>query len=254
MDGIVTMQRIIVSNAKGGSGKSTIATNLASHLARNKKVSLFDYDPQGSSMHWLRLRDKERSLIHSVAAHRKSMNAVATEAFQLRVPANTDHVICDTPAAMNKQDLAQLVQNADVILIPVCPSPIDIHVATRFIGDLLIIGKARAHNVSIGVIANRVRTNTIMYKKLVQFLKSLSIPFVAAFRDTQHYHRAAEVGAGVNELPGFSRFRDDTQWEALVRWLDDAPVAPELLARASAQMLSYRDAAEGKALWKRLRS
>ena len=59
-------------------------------------------------MHWLRLRDEERPLIHSVAAHRQSMNAVATEAFQLRVPANTDHVICDTPAAMNKQDLAQL--------------------------------------------------------------------------------------------------------------------------------------------------
>ena len=55
-------------------------------------------------MHWLRLRDEERPLIHSVAAHRKSMNAVATEAFQLRVPANTDHVICDTPAAMNKHD------------------------------------------------------------------------------------------------------------------------------------------------------
>ncbi|MDH3452708.1 MAG: hypothetical protein OEN20_09820, partial [Gammaproteobacteria bacterium] len=112
----------------------------------------------------------------------------------------------------------------------------------------------RAYNVSIGVIANRVRTNTIMYRKLVQFLKSLSIPFVAAFRDTQHYYRAAEVGAGVNELPGFSRLRDDQQWEALVNWLDDAPIAPENLERASAQMLSYRDAAEGKALWKRLRS
>ncbi len=155
---------------------------------------------------------------------------------------------------MNKQDLAQLVQNADVILIPVCPSPIDIHVATRFIGDLLIIGKARAHNVSIGVLANRVKTNTIMYRKLTQFLKSLSIPFVAAFRDTQHYNHAAEQGLGVNELPGASRFRDDNQWQTLVSWLQEAPVAPEQLSRASAQMLSYRDAAEGKALWKRLRN
>jgi len=235
------MQRIIVSNVKGGSGKSTIATNLAAHLARDRKVLLFDYDPQGSSRHWLRLRDEERPLIHSVAAHRKSINAVATEAIQRRVPANTDHVICDTPAAMDMQDLSKLVQNANVILIPVCPSPIDIHAAARFIGDLLIIGKARAYNVRLGVIANRVRTNTIMYKKLVRFLKSLSIPFVAAFRDTQHYHRAAEVGVGVNELPGFSRFRDDHQWEALVSWLDDAPIAPENVTRPSAQVLMQLD-------------
>ena len=155
---------------------------------------------------------------------------------------------------MDMQELSQLVQKANVILIPVCPSPIDIHAAARFIGDLLIIGKARAHNVRIGVIANRVRTNTIMYKKLVQFVKSLSIPFVAAYRDSQYYHRAAEIGAGVSELPGLPRYRDDQQWEALARWLDDAPIAPENLERASAQMLSYRDAAEGKALWKRLRT
>ena len=248
------MQRIIISNAKGGSGKSTIATNLAAYLAREKKISLFDYDPQGSSMHWLRLRDGNRDPIHSVAAHRKSMNAVATEAFQLRVPANTDHVICDTPAAMNKQDLSRLVQNADVILIPVCPSPIDIHVATRFIGDLLIIGKARAYNVSIGIVANRVRTNTITYRKLMQFLNSLSIPFVATFRDSQHYHRAAENGVGIGELPGLPGQHDWHQWQKLISWLEEAPVAPENLARASVQMLSYRDAAEGKALWKRLRA
>ena len=44
------MQRIIVTNAKGGCGKSTIATNLAACLAKVGNVSLFDYDPQASSI------------------------------------------------------------------------------------------------------------------------------------------------------------------------------------------------------------
>ena len=51
------MRNILVMNSKGGSGKTTIATNLASYLASiNKKVVLMDFDPQSSSMAWLKAR------------------------------------------------------------------------------------------------------------------------------------------------------------------------------------------------------
>ena len=51
------MQRIVVLNPKGGSGKTTIAINLASYLAsRGHTPVLMDYDPQGSSVRWVRKR------------------------------------------------------------------------------------------------------------------------------------------------------------------------------------------------------
>jgi chromosome partitioning protein len=63
------MRSIMVLNAKGGSGKSTIATNLAGcYAAQGGKVLLADYDPQESSLDWLRARPKGRPLIWGVAA------------------------------------------------------------------------------------------------------------------------------------------------------------------------------------------
>ena len=51
----VTMKRIVVLNPKGGSGKTTIAINLAGYFAwRQQKPVLMDFDPQGSSVRWVK--------------------------------------------------------------------------------------------------------------------------------------------------------------------------------------------------------
>lgn len=51
------MLTILVINSKGGSGKTTLTTNLASYYASKKcRTAIMDYDPQGSSLHWLRAR------------------------------------------------------------------------------------------------------------------------------------------------------------------------------------------------------
>ena len=63
------MRTIMVMNSKGGSGKSTVATNLASYFAtKDKKVVLLDFDPQGSSMAWLAARPPGRAPIRGIAA------------------------------------------------------------------------------------------------------------------------------------------------------------------------------------------
>ena len=63
------MRHIMVLNAKGGCGKSTIATNLASYYAtQDKKVALADYDPQRSSLDWLAKRPADRPVIEGVEA------------------------------------------------------------------------------------------------------------------------------------------------------------------------------------------
>ena len=245
------MQRIIVTNAKGGCGKSTIATNLAARLSNAGTVSLFDYDAQASSMHWLKLRGERHTTIHGVAAHRQPANGV-TRTFQLRTPPNTRYLVMDTPAGTGGTDLAQLVQHSDAVIIPVLPSPIDIHAAAHFVRDLLIVGKARSYNVRIGVVANRVRKNTIMYQALRQFLRSLNITFITALRDTQNYAKASHQGVGIHELKSSTAYLDCRQWEPLLQWLNDAP-SDFLPARAASEpVIGYRDAVTGKAQWKKI--
>ena len=219
------MQRIVVTNAKGGCGKSTIATNLAAYFASQQQpTALFDYDPQGSSIQWLKLRGPQYASIHGVDAHRKPANGM-TRSFQLRIPEGTRNVITDTPAGMGGPELAHLVQQADALIIPVLPSPIDIHAATHFISDLLLIGKARSYNVKIGVIANRVRANTVMYQALQRFLNTLNITFITSLRDTQNYTKAAQVGIGIHELSAPSVDKDLHQWESLLKWLEPEPAS-----------------------------
>ncbi len=214
------IRRVLVVNAKGGCGKTTIATNLASYYAAHERhAALLDYDPQGSSIQWLASRSEERFPIHGVAAFRKPTTGM-TRTWQLRLPAETERLILDAPAGIHGMPLIDLVREADTIIIPVLPSPIDIHAASHFIKDLLLVAKVRARAIRVGVVANRVRKNTKVYYSLQRFLDSLNIPFVAYLRDTQNYVQSSEQGLGVSEWEAHMVRHDRSQWDKLVRWID----------------------------------
>jgi chromosome partitioning protein len=216
------MQRIVVLNPKGGSGKTTIAINLASYLAsRGHTPVLMDFDPQGSSLRWVKKRKPAQPTIHVIAAFEKDLRI--TRAFQLRVPDVTTHVIVDTPAALEPRQLPEMTRDADKIIVPVLPSDIDIHACSRCIGDLLLVAKIRRDSGRLGVIANRIRRNTLTYQALIRFLHTLSIPIVATLRDSQNYVRAAELGLGIHEMKSYVAQADLEQWVPLVEWLDTAP-------------------------------
>src|SRR6185369_1460309 len=120
------MKRIIVLNAKGGCGKTTLATNLASGYAiRGFKTALIDYDPQGSSMQWLRARPPGLPLIHGIAIHDASRVPLAG-AWQLKVPRDTQRVVVDTPAGLRAMDLTGRLNGEDLLVVPIQPSAIDI--------------------------------------------------------------------------------------------------------------------------------
>ena len=197
----MSLQRILVTNAKGGCGKTTIATNIASHYAgQGKTVRLFDHDSQGSSLAWLKKRPDDANLIHGVDASKNADHRL-TRSWQLRVPPDTDVAVIDSPAGTDIFDLSHLFLHNDSVLIPVLPSPIDIHATAHFIKELLTIGKARRKMIRLAVVANRVRRNTVMYHSLERFLFSLNIPFISSLRDTQFYTKAIELGVGVQEVP-----------------------------------------------------
>jgi chromosome partitioning protein len=213
------VQRIVVLNPKGGSGKTTIATNLAAYYAvHGRRTALMDCDPQGSSGRWLAKRAAPLPAIHGIAAYEKSLRV--TRSFLLRAPPGTERVIVDTPAAIPPQLLPEFVREADAILVPVLPSDIDIHACSKCIADLLLVARVPRSANLIGVIANRTRRNTLALDMLLRFLVTLNIPVVTMLRDSHNYLRAAEGGLGVHEMKHYLVRSDLETWQPVVDWLE----------------------------------
>ena len=229
------MLRIVVIHRKGGCGKTTVSTNLASFYAsKGMNTALFDYDPQGSSMRWLRLRGDEQAGIYGVVAHQSAARAV-TMSWHMRLPAETERLVVDTPPGLKGPDLVEQLKGADCILIPVLPSPIDIYATADFIRDLLLDAKIRAHRTRIGIIANRTKKNTRAFQALQRFLNTLSIPVVARLRDTQNYVRATEEGIGIHELKNQPIYVDKMHWLSIFDWIEQTPDTDPLAAEPSDQ-------------------
>lgn len=213
------MRTIMVMNAKGGCGKSTLATSIAAYFATHWEgvVALADYDPQTSSLDWLAKRPPERDPIVGVDA---------TEEGLTHLPRNTDYLIIDPPARAHGAELTQLVRHAETIVVPVLPSPIDINAAAKFIQELLEVGKVERREVKLAVVANRVRENLLVFEELEKFLDGLKVPFIATFRDAQNYIRAYSRGLGIHELPPYLAEQDWKQWKPLVEWLESRKSVP----------------------------
>jgi chromosome partitioning protein len=213
------MQRIVVLNPKGGSGKTTLAINLAAYFAtRGDSILLIDRDPQGSATRWLRKRKAPQPEIKGIAAFERDSRT--TLSWQMRVPEGTTKVVVDSPAAVEGRALPELTRDAHKIIVPVLPSDIDIHAASRCIADLLLVAKIKRAENRIGVIANRVRKNTLMFQSLMRFLEKLEIPVIATIRDSQNYVRAAEQGVGIHEMKPYLVKEDLGQWEKVLAWLE----------------------------------
>jgi chromosome partitioning protein len=221
------MQKIVLLNPKGGSGKTTLAINLASYFAvQGMQPTLMDMDPQGSSMRWLSKRTKEQPCIHGIGGLVRDTRVTRT--FALRIPQESQRVIVDTAAATEAQRLPELTRDAAAVLVPVLPSDIDIHAATKCIADLLLVAKIRRVDQRIGVIANRVKKNTVMYRSLMKFLATLDIPVIATLRDSQAYVRGADQGVGLFEMKPYLVQADLEQWLPLTGWLAQRTYEPRV--------------------------
>jgi chromosome partitioning protein len=217
------MRRILVINSKGGCGKTTVATNLASYYAgRGRRTALFDYDPQGSSRRWLQLRSRSERGIFGVSAW-SAGQAGGTRTWQLRVPPETQCIVMDTPAALNLREFGRQVPEADVVLIPVTPSAIDMFATANFIRDLLLVSSIRVNRARIAIIPNRVKANTLSLSGLERFLGTLNITVLSQLRDTQKYVTAAEQGLAIHEVRGSQDERDSEAWDRIFEWLEPAP-------------------------------
>ena len=205
------MRHIMVMNAKGGCGKSTLATNIASYFAvEGYTVALADYDPQRTSLDWLERRPDDRPEIVGLAGFKDGLK---------KAPRNADFVIIDAPARSHGSELNNLVRHAETIVVPVLPSTIDMMASDRFIAELKSVGKVERKQAKIGVVANRVREYTLIFEELDDYLIRAKVPYLAALREAQNYVRAYTRGLGIFELPEYLAWPEWEQWEPLTQWL-----------------------------------
>jgi chromosome partitioning protein len=212
------MRHIMVMNAKGGCGKSTLATNIAAWLAdEGYATALADYDPQQSSLDWLARRPENRPEIAGVAGFEDGLK---------HAPRSADFIVIDAPARSHGTELTSLVRHAETIVVPVLPSTIDMQASDRFIKELKAVGKVERKEVKIGVVANRVREGTLIFEELDEYLAGARVPYLTVLREAQNYVRAYTRGLGVFELPEYLAWPDWEQWEPLTKWLRSARSTP----------------------------
>lgn len=218
------MRSILILNAKGGSGKTTVATNLAGYYAaEGARVALADFDPQGSSTDWLAERPDTAARIHGVEAHKRG----------LRVPRSTDVVIMDAPSRTHDESLAALLKRAQTVVIPVVPSPVDIRAAQRFFGELRALRTLVQKDVKIATVASRVREGARTTEDLEDLLMDVRLPsgrrfpFLTWIRQSSNYLKAAERGVSIFEFAPLATAADREYWQPLLRWLASARSIPK---------------------------
>lgn len=210
--------QIAVVNSKGGAGKTTMATNLASYYSsQGQKTCLIDYDSQGSSSFWVNRRPESLAPIQVISAYKQPPHV--TNSWFLKPERGTQRVIIDTASGLDVVQFKKTLHESDAVLIPVLPSSIDIHAVAHFIADILLQGKFRREDGRLAVVANRARRNTLVYQQLEKFLNSLGIPFVGTLRDTQQYIKASEAGMGIFEMPRRQQ-QDLDSWQPILDWLN----------------------------------
>lgn len=204
------MRKIMVVNTKGGSGKTTLATNIASYYAnRDFNVVLADFDPQRSSLEWLALRSPAKPPI------------IGYDAIKRRGPArhNTDIYIMDAPAALHGVALNNMVRRAETIVVPILPSPLDMRAVVGFLRELRATPAISGKRAKIAVVGNRVRLYTNIAWQLEDFLMGLRLSFPTLLRDSMNYVRATEKGLGIFDMSRYATAREREDWVPLLRWL-----------------------------------
>lgn len=202
------MRRVLVANTKGGSGKTTLATNLACYLARlGHKVVLEDTDRQQSATSWLLRRPESALPLFNAEALGKSALQKA------------DWVIVDSPGGIKDKKLSDAVTEADLVLVPIAPSAFDIGAADDFLALLAEEKAIRKHKTFVGLIGMRVTPRTRSAERLAAYMAETEFEVLSMLRASQIYVTAAEEGLSIFELGQQLKEIDIAQWNPVTDWV-----------------------------------
>ena len=201
------MNVILVANPKGGSGKTTLAVNLAAMLAiRGDNVRLLDLDKQQSATAWLRQRPAE---LAPVWLYNPEQNAKT----------QTGWLVIDSAAGLHGKNLERALKLAHRVLVPIAPSLFDMTASKTFLEALQAEKTVRKKRAFVGMVGMRVTPRTRAAAQLDKFLTAGELSALAHLQETQAYVNAAFEGKSIFDLPLYQTVREREQWQPLQAWL-----------------------------------
>lgn len=203
------MHTILIANSKGGSGKTTLATNLAGYFAsRGRRVVLSDLDRQQSALDWLKRRSKKLPRIHGIDGRNQRSNDHGAE-----------WTVIDSPAGLHGEKLTEAIKQADWVIVPMQPSAFDIGATGDFLDALREEKAIRKERAFVAMVGTRVNVRARSLNTLNAFLQDTGFPVLTCLRNAQAYVQAAEQGASLFDLRPSLVAQDLEQWVPLLNWL-----------------------------------
>jgi len=206
------MLTTLVACSKGGCGKSTLVTQLASHWAQaGQRTAIVDADRQHSSYHWAELRPDTVPGVLALEGGRRGLQ---------RVPEDTQQLLVDTPAGAGERELEPYLELANVLLVPVLPSSFDLDATLRFLAELQAIGRIKRGKLPVALVANRLKPWTHASQDALARLAAESpFPIAAQLRDSQAYVLLTALGKGIFDYQSEHVRNHQQDWKALLRWI-----------------------------------
>lgn len=206
------MLTTLVASSKGGCGKSTLVTQLASHWAQaGQNTAIVDADRQGSSLRWAGRRPDNVPGVLGLEGGRKALQ---------KVPSDTQQLLIDTPAGVGERELEPFIDAASVLLVPVLPSSFDLDATMHFLSELQSIKRIKNGKLPVALVANRLKPWTRASQDAVaQLAAEPPFPVVAQLRDSQAYVLLAALGKGIFDYQSEQVRSHQEDWKPLLRWI-----------------------------------
>ncbi|WP_417671851.1 AAA family ATPase [Roseibium sp.] len=208
------MRKILVVNSKGGCGKTTLATNIATFYAnRGDDVALADADPQKSSRAWGKRRGKDLAKV-------QALNWSTAERIGEDKGKDLDAIVIDGPGGLRSELAKTLIAEATDIVVPVLPSAFDWDATVKFLDGISEIKRVRKGRADIHVVANRVNRRSSQVVELEKLMAEKGYPVLCRINDRVSYARDAADGAGIFDHTDKASSEIRAQWHPLLQALD----------------------------------